>query len=121
MKKVITLIGLLTLVLTGAALADTPGDNKESVPVFIIDEAGNLHLSEVLMREDGTVVMPVEKLASGQACNGGSCHKDSTTLNCPTSGGPVCEEGKECVCACVTKNVGADGGGDQLVAVNRCV
>ena len=41
-------------------------------------------------------------VAADRVCNGGSClTSNGTRLDCPTSGGPTCEEGEACTCRCI--------------------
>ncbi len=56
--------------------------------------------------------------APGDHCNGGQCVTvvggQLVTLNCPTSGGPICPSGQGCGCVC-------RGGINGVNAVNLCV
>lgn len=54
----------------------------------------------------------------GDRCNGGQCvtivGAQPVTLNCPTSGGPICAPGQGCGCVC-------KGGINGVSAVNQCL
>lgn len=100
MKKVVLGVFLL-LVSSGVAFSQEAeratalieGDS-EVIRLILADIEKNFW-SEI---SDGTLV--VEEPA--ERCNGGSCSPPGTniSLNCPTSGGPICGTGETCQCTC---------------------
>jgi hypothetical protein len=60
---------------------------------------------------------PEQGSSPGEHCNGGQCVTviggQLVTLNCPTSGGPVCAPGQACGCFC-------RGGVNGVNVVNSC-
>lgn len=106
----ILVLAALMQSLAGAAAAQEPelGDIETADLAFAAGDGQSF--APLCLAVDPRRFLPPD------ACNGGSClpASSSTSLSCPTSGGPNCTSQQSCLCTC---SLGTNG---SWAASNQC-